>query len=270
MNVTQFTYLVCLAPLKRAAALLLALSMLSVTTGTLADPKHTAQPTVSFSQTIKGLEQAQLRSDGTLVAKGRVSGTGVINARHVIIKGVLSPGNSPGCITFTSPVVTFRSSGTILSELAGLTPCTEHDQIIVENTLNINSATLRIDLLNSYVPTFGDRFDILDWGSLIGTFGTIDASRAVLPAPLVWDTSQLYLTGELVVCMDVQRLDDGNLAPWDNPDSVINAADVLIAEQLVLGLRTPGALQYAHGDMNGDCIIDTADLLLITQAVLAL
>jgi hypothetical protein len=123
-------------------------------------------------------------------------------------------------------------------------------------------------LFNDFVPVLGDRFDILNWGTLIGTFGVIDSSRAVLPAPLVWDTSQLYLTGELVV--DVQHFEDGDLAPWDDPDGKIDAADVLIAQQLVLGRRTPGALQYAHGDMNGDCIIDTADLLLITQAVLAL
>ena len=108
----------------------------------------------------------------------------------------------------------------------------------------------------------------MDWGTLIGTFGVIDASAAVLPAPLVWDTSQLYLTGELVVGMDTIPLGDGDLAPWDNPDGLIDAADVLIAEQLVLGLRTPGALQYAHGDMNSDGDINTADLLLITQEVL--
>jgi hypothetical protein len=46
-----------------------------------------------------------------------------------------------------------------------------------------------------------------------------------------------------------------------------NAADVLIATQLVLGLRTPENLQFAHGDMNTDSIIDVADLILIIQAV---
>jgi len=46
-----------------------------------------------------------------------------------------------------------------------------------------------------------------------------------------------------------------------------NAADVLIATQLVLGQRTAGPLQIAHGDMNTDGVIDLADLLLIQQAV---
>ena len=106
----------------------------------------------------------------------------------------------------------------------------------------------------------------MDWGGLSGSFGSLDTSAAVLSAPLVWDTSQLYLTGELVV--DVQHFADGDLAPWDNPDGQANAADVLIASQLVLGLRIPGALQYAHGDMNVDAAIDPADLLLIQQSAL--
>jgi hypothetical protein len=59
---------------------------------------------------------------------------------------------------------------------------------------------------------------------------------------------------------------DGDLAPWNNPDGQINAADVAIASQLALGRRTPGALQYTHGDMNTDGIIDAADVLLITRA----
>ena len=60
---------------------------------------------------------------------------------------------------------------------------------------------------------------------------------------------------------------NGDLTPWNNPDGLINAADILIATQLVLGQRTSGTLQYAHGDMNTDGKIDLADLLLITQTV---
>ena len=146
-------------------------------------------------------------------------------------------------------------------EIEGLIPCAEHDQIDVANQLTINSATLEIILINGFVPAVGDRFDVMDWGSITGTFGTIDTSATSLPVPLVWDTSQLYLTGELIV--DLQHFADGDLAPWNNPDGLINAADILIANQLVLGLRTPGPLQIAHGDMNVDGIINVADLLLI-------
>ena len=61
---------------------------------------------------------------------------------------------------------------------------------------------------------------------------------------------------------------DGDLAPWDDPDGVINAADFLIANQLATGQRSPDSLQYGHGDMNLDGIINAADLLMIQMLVL--
>jgi len=242
------------------------LLLVTVATPTLADKsRNTPVLPVQASPGIHGLEQAWLRSDGARVARKRISGTGHISEPHVIIDGTLEPGNSPGCITFGGDV-TFNLTAALVIEIGGGTPCTEHDQIDVANQLTINSATLEVILINGFVPAYGDTFDIMNWGNFTGSFGIIDTSAASLPAPLQWDTSQLYVTGELVV--DVQQFADGDLAPWDNPDGIINTADVLIAEQLVLGLRIPGALQYAHGDMNTDGIINVADLILIIQTVL--
>lgn len=60
-----------------------------------------------------------------------------------------------------------------------------------------------------------------------------------VPFPLVRDTTQPHLTGELVV--DVQHSADGGVAPWDKSDGRVNAAYALVASQLVL-LRTAGTL----------------------------
>ena len=222
-------------------------------------------PVISASPTIQGLDRAHQYGDGSLVVSDRVSGTGSVNAEHVIIEGELSPGDSPGCIDFNINV-TLTSTATLLTEIGGTTPCTQYDRITVAGTLTISYARLKIMLINGFEPQYGDRFDIMDWGSLSGAFATIDTSAATLNPPLVWDTSELYLNGELVV--NIEHFADGDLAPWGAPDGENNAADLLIAMQLVLQQRTPGPLQYAHGDMDSDGDIDLADLLKIQQLIL--
>lgn len=65
----------------------------------------------------------------------------------------------------------------------------------------------------------------------------------------------------------LQSLPDGDLAPWNAPDGKLNAADLLITIQLVVGNRTADTLQYLHGDMNFDGKIDLQDLLSIRRMV---
>ena len=45
----------------------------------------------------------------------------------------------------------------------------------------------------------GQSYDIFDWGTTNGTFSTLDFSGAPLASGLIWDTSKLYLTGEINV-----------------------------------------------------------------------
>jgi hypothetical protein len=55
-----------------------------------------------------------------------------------------------------------------------------------------------------------------------------------------------------------------------NGDGVVDAADVALAERMALGLTTPSANQLAHGDINGDGVIDTADVEHIRRKALGL
>lgn len=100
------------------------------------------------------------------------------------------------------------------------------------------------------------------------TYAPDDLSTRTSASHYTWDigTAEPHYSTYLV--QTISFFMDGDLAPWGNPDGLINAADVLIATQLVLGLRLSGALQYAHGDMNADGFINLTDLLLITQAAL--
>ncbi|WP_297527137.1 S8 family serine peptidase [Thiohalobacter sp.] len=62
---------------------------------------------------------------------------------------------------------------------------------------------------------------------------------------------------------------DGDLAPPGAPDGVLDAGDLLLARQLVLGERAAAALDLSHGDLYPpgapDGVIDLSDLVLIQQ-----
>jgi hypothetical protein len=62
---------------------------------------------------------------------------------------------------------------------------------------------------------------------------------------------------------------DADVAPYNDPDGLVNVADYLVAARIALDLLPATPLALAHGDMDLDDDIDTADLLLILQAVLA-
>jgi hypothetical protein len=65
---------------------------------------------------------------------------------------------------------------------------------------------------------------------------------------------------------------DGDVAPWGAPDGQVNAADVMVMQQIVLGLRSAGPLQLIHGDLYpppaGDGVINLQDLILLMKKVL--
>ena len=65
---------------------------------------------------------------------------------------------------------------------------------------------------------------------------------------------------------------DGDLAPLGSPDGVINSADYLIANRIVLDSLTPTQLELSHGDVYPpgapDEVINIQDLILIQKLVI--
>jgi hypothetical protein len=72
-------------------------------------------------------------------------------------------------------------------QIGGATAGAQFDKVAVTSMLTAGG-TLQVSLINGFIPTVGQAFDILDWGSLSGTFAT-------LPSPANWDTSDLYTLG---------------------------------------------------------------------------
>ncbi|NND36623.1 MAG: DUF1566 domain-containing protein [Gammaproteobacteria bacterium] len=65
---------------------------------------------------------------------------------------------------------------------------------------------------------------------------------------------------------------DGDVAPLNAPDGVVNVADLLVAARITMNLVEAGALQLAHGDVyppdNPDGVINLQDLILIQRIAL--
>jgi hypothetical protein len=140
-----------------------------------------------------------IRPDGAREFRGRIEGKGNIKDKGThIYEGVIAPGHSPGCISDAGNVI-LSGNATLQIEIGGTAVCSGFDQFTVQQGLTINGAKLQVSLINSFLPTTGQRFKVLQWGTLTGNFATVDFSLAALPPGYSWNTTSLYTSGELIV-----------------------------------------------------------------------
>ncbi|MHC4874982.1 MAG: cadherin domain-containing protein [Planctomycetota bacterium] len=136
-------------------------------------------------------------SDGTLLVDGGLSGSvsltgGVLGGSGTVAGDVsgtssgggISPGSSPGQLT-VSGNVTLDSSQTFSVEIEGLTPGTQHDQLILDGTsavLTLSGSQL-VASINGYVPTPGDEITIVDLidpaSTTVGNFQDLPEGTAI-------------------------------------------------------------------------------------------
>jgi len=142
-------------------------------------------------------------SGRTAVFFGDVSGTGSFTGGGtVVFLGKLSPGGSPGQVTFGGDVV--LTGGTTLEmELGGTSPGSEYDNLDVGGELTLGGA-LDVVLYDEFTPHGGDTFDLFDWGTVDGSFHAVNLPA--LPAGLAWDTSGLYATGQIAAVPEPSSL----------------------------------------------------------------
>lgn len=149
-----------------------------------------------------------------ITLNGYVKGVGTFD--NVTTTGTFSPGLSPAVVSTTN--LTVGLTGTLLMELGGTTAGSGYDQLQDAGTLTVGGI-LQIALINGFTPAAGQSFDLLNWGSLNGTFSTLDLPT--LAGGLSWNTSQLYTTGVLSVV-------GAGLAGDYNNNGVVDAADYVL------------------------------------------
>jgi hypothetical protein len=144
-----------------------------------------------------------------LTLHGNVSGAGSYSG-NVLFSDGFSPGNSPAAVNMEHAA--FDSSNTLTIELGGPLAGSQYDQLLVSGNAALAGA-LDVQLLNGFVPSLGQSFEILDIGgtrsgqfaglgegSLVGTFGgnglylsyaggdgnDLVLSVAAIPEPATW------------------------------------------------------------------------------------
>jgi len=121
---------------------------------------------------------------------GYVKGVGTLD--NVLIAGTHSPGLSPTLQIVGS--MAYSPTSMLLMEIGGLTPGSEHDQIMATGGL-LFDGELMVELISGFTPSAGDVFQLFDSDQLLGAFATLSLPQ--LSGGLSWDTSSLYIDGTI-------------------------------------------------------------------------
>lgn len=121
---------------------------------------------------------ATVRNGGTVIAdtivvggNGTLRGDGGILIADVVNRGQIAPGESPGMLVIDGDFAQ-DASGLLRIEIGGSAPGT-YDVLQVTGTATLGG-TLKIELVDGYVPEAGARFDFLTAGQLVGDFAFFD------------------------------------------------------------------------------------------------
>jgi len=168
---------------------------------------------------------------GVLTGNGTLNGA-VRNAATIV------PGGSTGIIEIVGANGwTNAPQGTIVVELAGLNPGTDHHQLTTTGRAVLDG-TLEVRLPDGYVPQMGDRFDVLRFASVQGDF---------VAYPGVSLTPSLYLHPRIGSDRLFLEVGENPIPRW-LPPSLTSSRDGLVlrlADSADLGLIIEASADFA-------------------------
>ena len=134
------------------------------------------------------INQGHVYGDGStagqkivFAAGSTVSGIG--SFENVVFDGTYSPGNSPAITNLS--IGEFSAASSLVIELGGTQPGTQYDRVVDSGVLTLLGGTLDVVLYNGFVPSYGNSFEILQYGQLSGDFGTVN--YPALSGGLSWE-----------------------------------------------------------------------------------
>jgi autotransporter-associated beta strand protein len=166
----------------------------------------------------------------TLMGSGTVAGGGS-GPTTVTINGKLSPGNSPGLLTFADTSVALGSTGNVIMEITGSERGTQYDAIDITGGANGGGLTYGGTMTLNFTQTFASgTFDLFKYelNETSGTFGSI-----------VFDPASVYL-GTWALVGDVWQVTSGTTVMEFRNNVVEGGVSygqlVIVPEPLTLGL----------------------------------
>lgn len=120
--------------------------------------------------------------------------TGPGSLGDLMLAGTYAPGASPALISLGD--FTMGGTGLLQMEIGGLVRGTGYDALDI-NGVFATGGTLDVAFINGFTPAAAATFNLFDFTSLAGTFGTVNLP--VLTGGYTWDTTALYSDGELKI-----------------------------------------------------------------------
>jgi hypothetical protein len=179
---------------------------------------------------------ATLAAGGTVnILDGTLTGSGTVFS-NVVSSGAINPGGTGSAGTLTvRGNYTQTDRGTLNIEIGGTAPGTGYDQLVVTGQVTLGG-TLTVSLIQGFVPTIDNRFQILIFGSRSGDFAVengldpggglrldprYDATSLTLAttggnvvAPQVTPPSNQNATEGASVSISLGSFTDPNSGPW--------------------------------------------------------
>jgi T5SS/PEP-CTERM-associated repeat protein len=147
--------------------------------------------------------------DGLVSGPGAFFGPGTAN-----FNGGMAPGASPAEVSFEGNVA-LADTNTLFIEIAGTTPGTEYDRLMIAGNASLNGI-LDVSLIDAFVPTAGQQFAILTANNIVDNGLALGGTAASSFSLLVSNTSVI-----------LQAIAPG--VPGDyNQNGVVDAADYVV------------------------------------------